>query len=183
MMAPFIRFVSPRASPNRVTSLLPKRKSCEYMIAPVLSKLAATRKWIFLAAVAWMMVLVLVARSTAKLRARQPGPEGSERGVVAEDLDPQLLKLRRENDRLQNELKKLPELSATVAQLQNISPTNKQSALWAGQSNALQAAIEQKQRELAELHQWSSDWQKAQQLEAAQARLAEKAKESSANPD
>jgi len=36
-------------------------------------------------------------------------------------------------------------------------------------------SIEQQKRELAEVHQWSSDWELAKQREAAETRLAEKA--------
>lgn len=149
------------------------------MISPIFSKVTAWRKWIFLALVAWALALALVARSTANLRRHQRGALQSQPDSASDDFATRLHGIQQENSRLQSELKTLPELKARAAQLQNEIQANKDATPWAAQSNTLQASIMQKQQEIAEISRWSSEWHKAKQREAAQARLLEKAKESS----
>jgi hypothetical protein len=141
-------------------------------------KIAAWRKLIFAGATVWAIALLLVARSTSKLR-EQSGRHSVLSVEARTDEDPRVAALQQENSRLQSELKNVPDLQAAIAQLRNENDEQerKSRALWAGQSNALQAAIEQKQRELAEFGQWSTQWHKAEQEKAAEERLAERAKQ------
>jgi hypothetical protein len=149
------------------------------MMSPFFSKVTAWRKWIFLALVAWAIGLALVAWSTANLRRHQRGALQSQPVSAPADFATRLQGIQQENSRLQSELKTLPELKARAAQLQNEIQANKNATLWPAQSNTLQAAILLKQQEIAEISHWSSEWHKAKQREAAQARLLEKAKETS----
>jgi hypothetical protein len=155
------------------------------MISPFLTKLAACRYWIYLAAAAWTIPLFFIARGTAHLRHDTPSVLESRLDIADNTNADQLSALRQENTRLQNELKKLPELTAAADQLreQIASPKSANAALWTAQSNALQTAIGQQKRELAEIYQWSSAWEMTKQREAAQARLAEKASQLAADSE
>ncbi len=156
------------------------------MISSFFLKPGARRKWIFVTAVAWTIGLALVARGTAKLRQRdREYSVKAQRDLRSDESNTRLQKIQQENSRMHEELKKLPDLNAEVAELKKkaVNGEEKEVALWASQSSTLQAAIEQKQRELAEVGQWSSEWQKAKQREAAEARLEEKAKEAPADSE
>src|SRR5690242_14167276 len=143
------------------------------MISPILSKFAAWRRWIFIAAILWSVVLVFVAKSTAGFRKFQRYTYESQLAAETENLAADLRELQKEKSRLQSELEKIPELSAAAAQLRNQvdAQRKKDAAAWAAKSNLLESAIEQKQRELAEITQWSSEWHTAKEFEAAQTRL------------
>jgi hypothetical protein len=155
------------------------------MISPFLTKLYGWRKWIYLAAATWTVALFFVANRTAHLRGQPQSRTQSRVGLAEHDTRNQLSALQQENDRLQTELKKLPELTATAAQLrEQLAPgQNQNAALWIAHSNTLQTAIEKEKRELADVYQWSSDWQLAQQRKAAEERLAEKAGQVAADPE
>lgn len=155
------------------------------MISPFLTKIAALRKWIYLGAAAWTFALVFIARGTGHLRQHTQSALEPRSGLPENNARDELAALRQENGRLQNELEKLPELSARAAQLKKkFSPgENANGDLWTAQSNSIQSAIEQQKRALAEVYQWSSEWHKAKQREEAQARLAERASDVSADPD
>src|SRR4051794_37944862 len=141
-------------------------------------RIAARRRWVIAIAAAWTIALLLVARSTAKLK-EQSGRRSALSMEARTAEDPRFATLQQENSRLQSELKNVPELQATIAQLRNETDEQerKSSSLWAGRSNALQTAIEQKQKELAEISQWSAQWHQAEEKKAADERFAEKAKE------
>jgi uncharacterized small protein (DUF1192 family) len=154
------------------------------MISPLLSKLAAWLGWILLLAAVWAVALAFVARGTAQLRSERGAAIASQRSLAVSDFDARLSALQRENNRLRNDLTRVPELKAAAAQLRTelAAQESKTAQLWTGESNVLQTAIEQKQRELVEIRQWSSEWHTARQREAAEERLAEKAKQPTADP-
>ena len=155
------------------------------MISPLLTRIVAWRKWIYLGAAVWTIALFFVARGTAHLRSHTHPPAQSQTGPSEDESARQLSALKQENIRLQSELKKLPELTAAAAELrEQLAPQqNKNNALWTAQSNALQTAIEQQKRDLAEVHRWSSNWHTAKQRAWAASRLAEKASALAADPE
>lgn len=155
------------------------------MISSSLLKLAARRKWIFLGALLWSIALAFVARGTARFREHQNHVFKSELEIASQDLDTDLDRVNNENHRLRKELQSLAELRASAANLtQEIASQQKSNeTIWKAHSNLLSLAIDQEQRELAEINRWSSDWHATIQREAAQARWADKQKESSGDAE
>ena len=156
------------------------------MFNPILSMTPSRRRTLLLLGSAHVALLVFFLSRTWKLQNENALLAAGLRATALPSISSgRVTLLQRENERLKSDLATIPGLAAAAKRLETeiTEQQMKNSANWAGRSNLIQEAIEQKLKELREIWDWDKDQRKLALVEAAKARLAEKASLESNRPE